>query len=62
MKIHRTRLKSLVGQVFNDSKGLAGSRTVAFMFTHQHGIKLARYMASRYSSPIVRASSNETSG
>lgn len=40
-------LRALVQQVFNESKGSAGARTISAVITLQHGIKLTRYRASK---------------
>ncbi|WP_201546094.1 IS3 family transposase [Psychrobacter sp. H7-1] len=41
------KLKALVRQVFNDSRGSAGARTISNIVTQQHDIKLTRYKAGK---------------
>lgn len=41
------RLKALIQQIFNESKGSAGARTISAVVTLQHDIKLTRYKARK---------------
>lgn len=41
------KLNALIKQVFNESRGSAGARTISAIVTHQHGMVLSRYMASK---------------
>ncbi|WP_127891451.1 IS3 family transposase [Psychrobacter sp. FDAARGOS_221] len=45
--IELIRLKALVRQVFEQSNGSAGARTISAIVTNQHGIKLTRYRAGK---------------
>lgn len=43
----KIELNALIRQVFNQSGGSAGARTISTIVTKQHGIKLTRYKAGR---------------
>ncbi|WP_201587366.1 IS3 family transposase [Psychrobacter sp. HII-4] len=45
--IELIRLKALIREVFEQSNGSAGARTVSAIVTHQHDIKLTRYRAGK---------------
>ncbi len=43
----KVALQALVKQLFNESKGSAGARTISHRATTQHGVKLSRYKAGK---------------
>ncbi|WP_397467068.1 IS3 family transposase [Psychrobacter pacificensis] len=42
------RLKTLIRQIFNDSKQSAGARTVVTILANKHEITLTRYLVSKF--------------
>ncbi|MBZ1391806.1 IS3 family transposase [Psychrobacter pacificensis] len=46
--IERIRLKTLIRQIFNDSKQSAGARTVVTILANKHEITLTRYLVSKF--------------
>ncbi|WP_406947830.1 DDE-type integrase/transposase/recombinase [Psychrobacter nivimaris] len=46
------RLKTLIRQIFNDSKQSAGARTVVAILANKHEITLTRYLASKLMSQM----------
>lgn len=47
INVEAIKLKALVRQIFNDSNGSAGTRTIVAILWHQHGVRLTRYRAGK---------------
>ncbi|WP_329958684.1 IS3 family transposase [Psychrobacter sp. I-STPA10] len=46
--IEAIKVKALIRQIFNDSNGSAGTRTITAILWHQHGVRLSRYKAGKF--------------